>query len=152
MKEPVTYSEWMDCFDTIRDGNQDAEVLACIKNGTLALTGGVAGRFATQMNSVIQYRIKRASDKFDRLMKMNQGDINLLSKALLGLRKEFIFLVQFAKIPVLPISDSNLLSEAIKEQATTMQNSLEASTMKLDRTGMLTSIVKKNKIDKLDGL
>ncbi len=152
MKEPVTYSEWMDCFDIIRDGNQDAEVLECIKNGTLALTGGVAGRFATQMNSVIQYRIKRASDKFDRLMKMNQGDINLLSKALLGLRKEFIFLVQFAKIPVLPISDSNLLSEAIKEQAATMQNSLEASTMKLDRTGMLTSIVKKNKIDKLDGL
>jgi len=117
MKVPNTYSDWMNCFDIIKVGNQDTEVLECVKKGTLTLSGGVAGRFAIQMNSVIQYRIKRASDKFDRLMQMNGGDINLLTNALLALRKEFIFLVQFSQIPVLPSKDAELLTNAIKEQA-----------------------------------
>ncbi|MFV0238832.1 MAG: hypothetical protein ACK5H4_02175 [Lacrimispora sphenoides] len=152
MKVPKTYSDWMNCFDIIKVGNQDTEVLECVKKGTLTLSGGVAGRFAIQMNSVIQYRIKRASDKFDRLMQMNGGDINLLSNALIALRKEFVFLVRFAQIQVLPSKDAELLTNAIKEQAASMQKSLETATEKLDRTGMLTSIIKKNKIDKLDGI
>ncbi|WP_313341497.1 hypothetical protein [Lacrimispora sp.] len=152
MNAPRTYSDWMNCFDIIRSGSQDSEILECVKKGTLALSGGVAGRFATQMNSVIQYRIKRASDKFDRLMQMNQGDMIFFGNALLGLRKEFIFLIQFAQIPVLPSKEAEALCQALKEQATTMQKSLEATTVKLDRTGMLTSIISKNKIDKLDGI
>lgn len=152
MKVPHNYSEWVDCFDILKTGNPDTEVLECLKQGTLTLSGGVAGRFAVQMESVIQHRIKCASKKFDRLMQMNEGDINLLGNALLSLRKEFAFLVQFAKIPVLPTKDAEFLENAIKEQAASMQKSLEASTVKLDRTGMLTSIIRKNKIDKWDGI
>ncbi len=152
MKIPNTYSAWMECFDIVKAGAQDSEVLDCVRKGSLTLSAGVAGRFAEQLNAVIQYRIKKASDKFDRAIQMNGGDINLLSSALLALRKEFIFLVQFARIPILPPKDAELLVNAIKEQASSMQKSLETSAVKLDRTGMLTSIIKKNNLDKLEGL
>lgn len=152
MKIPNTYLEWMECFDIVKAGGQDADALECARKGRLTLSAGVVDRFATQMNAVIQYRIEKASDKFERVMQMNGGDINLLSSALLALRKEFIFLVQFARIPVLPPKDIELLVNAIKEHASSIQKNLEASTAKLDRTGILTSIVKKNNIDKLEGL
>ncbi len=151
MKIPNTYAEWLECFDVVKSGAQDAEALECMRKGRLTLSAGVAGRFAQQLNSVIQFRIKKASDKFDRTMQMNGGDLNLLSSALLALRKEFIFLIQFAHIPILPSKDVDILVNAIKEQASAMQRSLENSTAKMDRTGMLTSIIKKNKVDKLEG-
>jgi hypothetical protein len=152
MKIPNTYSDWMECFDIAKAGTQDAEVLDCIRKGNLTLSAGVAGRFAAQLKAVVQFRIKKASDKFDRAMKLNGGDVNLLSASLLALRKEFAFLIQFVRIPVLPGQDVELLVNAIKDQASTIQKTLEASSSKMDRTGMITSIIRKNNIDKLEGL
>lgn len=152
MKVPGTYSDWMDCFDVLKEGGRDLEVLECTRKGKLTLAAGVAGRFATQLDNVIQYRFKKASDKFDRAMQINNGDLNSLSSSLLMLRKEISFLVQFAHLPVLPPEDAKLLMDAIKSQAITMQQSLENSAKRTDRTGMLASIIKKNRIDKLEGL
>lgn len=152
MTIPNTYSEWLECFDLLKTGTKDAEVMSDMKQGSLTLSAGVAGRFATQMNEVIQYRITKLSDKFERVMKMNNGDLNLLSISLLAIRKEFNFLVQFACLPVLPSNHTELFVNAIKEQASTMQKSLESSANKTDRTGALTSIIKKNNIDKLEGI
>lgn len=152
MKVPGTYSDWMECFDILKEGGRDSEVLECTRKGKLTLSAGVAGRFATQLNNVIQYRFKKASDKFDRAMQINNGDPNSLSSSLLMLRREISFLVQFANLPVLTPEDVKLLIDAIKNQAATMQQSLESSAKRMDRTGMLASIIKKNRIDKLEGL
>lgn len=152
MKIPNTYAEWLECFDLLKAGNQDAEVMNNMRLGSLTLSAGVAGRFVSQMNAVIQFRLSKLSDKFERIIKMNNGDLNLLSISLLAIRKEFIFLVQFARVPVLPSNDAELLVNAIKDQASTMQKSLESSANKIDRTGVLTNVIKKNNIDKLEGI
>lgn len=151
MKIPNTYSEWVNCFDLLKEGMQDTDVLECTRKGTLTLSAGVGERFATQLNLAIQFRIKKAVDKFDRNMKMNSGDVNLISSVTLALRKEFNYLIQFVQLPVLNADESKILIDAIKEQASAMQKNLENSAKNLDRTGMLASMIRKNSIDKLEG-
>ncbi|WFR58368.1 hypothetical protein QA584_04675 [Anaerocolumna sp. AGMB13025] len=150
MKRPNTYSEWMESFDLLREGKNDADVMECTRKGTLNLSAGVAERFASQLNAVIQYRIKKASEKFDRAMKMNSGDVNLLSASLLALRREINFLISFVRLPILTSEEADILVNAIKEQALSMQKSLENTAKSLDRTGMLASTIKKNNIDKFE--
>ncbi len=150
MKNPTTYSEWMNCFDIAKEGTRDAEVLECVQKGVLVLSAGVAGRFATQLSDVVKFRIKKASDKFSRAMQICGGDLNLLSTALLSLRKEFKFLIKFVQLPVLPQNDIDILIKAIKEQADQMQKSLEETGSKNDRTGTLGSIIKRNRVNSLE--
>lgn len=146
MKNPTTYAEWVECFDLAKAGTHDDEVLKYMKNGTLTLTAGVGGRIVKQINEVIQLRIKKASDKFIRAMNLNKGDVNTLTNSLLQLRKEFKFLIEFVQIPILPEEDVKKFVDAIKDQADLMQESLE-TTSKSDRTGMLTSIIQRNRIN-----
>ncbi|GAA0725301.1 hypothetical protein GCM10008905_20430 [Clostridium malenominatum] len=149
MKNPTIYAEWVECFDLAKEGTHDEEVLRCIKNGTLTLNAGVGGRIAKQMNEVIQLRLKKASDKFTRAMGFNNGDINMLTNSLLLLRKEFKFLIEFVQISILPEEDVKRFVDAIKKQADLMQESLE-TTSKSDRTGMLASIIRRNRINNLE--
>ena len=146
MKSPTTYAEWVECFDLAKEGTHDEEVLKCIKEGVLTLTAGVGGRIAKQINEVIQFRLKKASDKFARAMEFNKGDVNMLTNSLLQLRKEFKFLIEFVQISILPEEDVKKFVDIIKEQAELMQESLE-TTSKSDRTGMLTSIIRRNRIN-----
>ncbi len=148
MKSPSTYLEWVECFDLAKEGTQDQEVLECIKNGSITLTGGVGGRIGKQLNDVIQIRLQRASDKFNRAISFNGGDMNMLTNSLLLLRKEFKFLIELIKFSGLPEKDVNMFVDAIKRQANLMQESLE-STSKSDRTGMLGSIIRRNRINNL---
>ena len=150
MKVPSTYSEWLKCFDTVRDGTNDAEALDCMKRGNLALSAGVAGRFASQLSSLLQFRIKRASDKFSRSMQSTRGDLNHLTNALISVRKELKYLMEIAKLPVLPHADSQMIVSAIKQQADSMQESLESTSGKNDRSGVLTSIIRNNRINDLE--
>lgn len=146
MKNPTIYAEWVECFDLAKEGTHDEEVLKCMKNGTLTLTAGVGGRIAKQMNEVIQLRLKKVSDKFARAMSFNKGDMNMLTNSLLLLRKEFKFLTEFVQISILPEEDVKNFVDVIKKQADLMQESLESSS-KSDRTGMLASIIRKNRIN-----
>lgn len=152
MKIPTTYAEWLECFDAIKAGTNDAEILELMKCGQLSLSAGVAGRFAAQLNSVIQFRIKKASDKFSRSMQTSHGDLNAVINALLSVRKEFRYLIEIAKLPVIPAQDSQTLVLALKQQADSMQESLESTSTKNDRTGTLTSIIRKNRVNNLEAI
>lgn len=148
MKSPTTYLEWVQCFDLAKEATHDEEVLNCIKSGSIDLSAGVGGRIADNLNEVIQLRLKKAVDKFSRATSFNGTDLNMLPNSLLLLRKEFKFLLQLVKIPGLPEENVNMFTVAIKKQADLMQQSLENSS-KSDRTGMVASIIRRNKINEL---
>jgi hypothetical protein len=150
MKVPSSYSEWLECFDIVKDGTNDAEVLECMKHGCLSLSAGVAGRFASQLTSLLQFRIKKASSKFSRSMQNARGELNCVTNALISVRKEYKYLLQIAKLPVIPLNDSQILVSALRQQADSMQDSLESTSVKNDRSGVLTSIIRRNRINDLE--
>lgn len=87
-------------------------------------------------------------DRFSRSMQVS-ADVNSLSNALLLARKEFRLLLDFAGLPVIPASQSEILKNALRKQADAMQSSLESS-CRSDRSGVLMHYIRNNKINMLD--
>ena len=148
MKAPTTYAEWADCLQLFASGTDDAEVLERMRQGNLDMTAGVAECFASRVNEALQTRLKRMNDRFSRSMQVSV-DTNSLTNALLLARKEFQLLMNFVSMPVIPSEQSDLLKKALRDQANSMQSSLESS-CRNDRSGVLLHCIRNNKINTLD--
>ena len=148
MKAPTTYAEWADCLQLFTSGTDDAEALERMRQGNLDMTAGVAERFASRVNEALQTRLKRMNDRFSRSMQVSV-DTNSLTNALLLARKEFQLLMNFVSMPVIPSEQSDLLKKALRDQANSMQSSLESS-CRNDRSGVLLHCIRNNKINTLD--
>lgn len=150
MKSPTTYLEWMEVFDMAKTGQCDNEVLDAIAKGKLELSGGMATRFATQITGVIQHRLDIAQDKFSRKIQFSAGNIDVLVQSLLALRKDLKFLLKFAELPVLSENEQKVIMSMIKSQAANYQESLERTSEKTDRSGVILSTIRRNRIDRLE--
>jgi len=150
MKSPTTYLEWMEVFDMAKTGQCDSEVLDAIAKGKLELSGGMATRFATQITGVIQHRLNSAQDKFSRKIQFSAGNIDVLIQSLLALRKDLKFLLKFAELPVLSENEQKVIMNMIKNQAANYQESLEKTSEKTDRSGVILSTIRRNRIDRLE--
>lgn len=146
IKIPETYADWVACFDILKTGNNTAELLACMKQGTLEWSAGVAERFAVQLHATIDARLQAASRRFSRSMQQANGDQHMIVGALLGLRKEYMLLIDLCRLSFLPDEYSQQLVRQLRQQADAAQKSLEDSA-KTDRTGWLASMVKKNRVN-----
>ena len=146
IKPPHIYSEWVEVLDLLKSKSDDEAVLMAMKQGTVEWQSGVAERFAKKLTDSINARMNAASDKFQRDLSYARGQENMIVQALLALRKEMCFLAQAIDLPAIPANDRAQYCELVKQQANSMQSSLEDSAKK-DRTGKLASIVRNHKVN-----
>ncbi|WP_297278419.1 hypothetical protein [uncultured Brachyspira sp.] len=147
-KAPNTYFEWCELLDYLKNSSVDNEVLEAIDNGFIE--SGTYERLFKRISEIIEFRIKKSSEKFDSIVKKS-SDINIISPALNNLKREFIFLIKIAKSKsILNVSKeySDKLIDFIKNTANSMHESLEKSSVS-DRTGMLKKIIVNAKINDL---
>jgi len=71
-----------------------------------------------------------------------------LVNGIISLRKEFVFLIKLACLPVLPKEHSDSLVLAIQGSADKIQENLEHQA-KSDRTGFVASTIRNNKVNNL---
>ena len=143
---PQTYAEWVTVLDMFKDKTDDENVLSAMRAGKIEWQTGVAERFSKKLIDVVNYRMKSATDKFQREMTRTGGQERAIVQALLTLRRELAFLAKAINLPVLPEKDRNHYVQLVISQANSIQNSLEDSA-KRDRTGKLASIVRNNKVN-----
>lgn len=146
MMAPNNYSEWVVLLDQLKDKSNDSEVVSAMKQGTLPWQTGVSERFAKKLIDTINRRMNMASDKFQRDMKNTRGQEGAVVQALLALRKEMAFLTDAIDLPVIPEKDRAQYVSLVREQADSMQESMEESAKK-DRTGKMSSIVRNHKVN-----
>ncbi len=149
MKPPMTYAEWVACFDALMTATNDDEVMASVKAGQLNWSTGIAERFVKQLTEVISYRLKRSADNFSRAMKNACGSEIAIVAALLCVRREYKLLLELSRIPAIQPEYSKQLAEQIRQQADSAQQSLEV-TAKTDRTGRLLSLIRNNRINNVE--
>lgn len=145
---PKTYFEWCKVLDSLKTSPLDNEVLEIIDSGVIE--SGSYERLFKKLVDVIEFRMKKASEKFDAIIKKS-NDINIISPALNNLKKEFIFLIKIANSKSIKnVSEeySKKLSDFIKNSADSVRESLEKSSVS-DRTGMLKKIILNAKINDL---
>ncbi|MDR1642466.1 MAG: hypothetical protein LBT59_22485 [Clostridiales bacterium] len=143
---PTIYAEWSELFDKLKDKTNDADVLAALKQGTIAWQSGVAERFSQKLITTINARMNAASDKFQKDMTRSNGQEGPLVQAILALRKELAFLSDAISLPAIPEKTRAQYSALVRNQADKMQQALEESARK-ERTGKLSSLVRNHKVN-----
>lgn len=143
---PHTYAEWVSVLTVFKNKTNDEEALKAMKAGTLEWQSGVAERFSAKLIDAVNARMNAASDKFQKDLSRSRGQEGAIIQALLALRKEMSFLEQAIDLPVLPEKVRQHYLNLVKEQADTMQKSLEDSARN-DRSGKLSSIVRNHKVN-----
>lgn len=143
---PRTYAQWADILDLLKKKQDDAEVLEAMRRGTLEWQAGVADRFSRRLIDVVNARMNDATDKFQRDIRYARGAEGAIIQALLALRRELAFLTQVVDLPALPDQYRKRYMQLIRDQADTIQRSLENSA-KVDRSGKLASITRNHRVN-----
>lgn len=144
---PHTYYEWNEVFQLLHDKTDDENVLQAMYQGTIEWQSGLAERFAKKLTDVINYRLNKATDAFQKKLNHSNGQEGSIIQALLDLRKELLFLSKAIALPAIPDKDREQYKNLVIEQASTIQRSLEDSA-KRERTGKLASIVRNHPVNK----
>lgn len=146
IQTPHTYAQWLDVLDALKEKRDDRGVLQAMQQGTLEWQSGVAERFTKAYVEAINNRMNASSDRFQLAMSRAGGREQPVVQALLDLRKEMAFLIRVSDVPAIPEEQRKQYCQMIKDQADTMQSSLEDSAKK-DRSGKLASIVRNHKVN-----
>lgn len=146
MSPPHTYAEWVYVLDLLKDKSDDEAVLQIMQKGAVQWQPGVAERFSNKLISVVNDRLNRATDKFQKDMSHAHGQERAIVQALLALRKELLFLSKAVNLDALPDNYRQQYYQLIISQANNIQTSLEDSAKK-DRSGKLSSIVRNNRVN-----
>lgn len=143
---PKTYAEWVPVLEMLKDKTDDEAVLQAMLQGSIPWQAGVAERFSKRFIDVVNHRMNRAVDKFQKDMSRSRGQESAIVQALLALRKELCFLSKAISLPALPEKDRQHYTQLVVDQANKIQSSLEDSA-KSDRSGKLSSIVRNHRVN-----
>lgn len=142
MNVPKTYSDWVYCFERLKEGNIDDQVISTMEKGSIEWTKGVAERFTEQLYAVLENRLKQSEEQLQRNINNSKGNKSHIAKALLDARKRLSVLNRVAMLPALPENVRETMEYVIKDFAGKTMKSLEESA-KSDRTGHLGMEIKK---------
>ncbi|MFJ7994709.1 hypothetical protein ACIQY5_21540 [Peribacillus frigoritolerans] len=151
MNVPRTYSDWIHCFERLKEGNKDDQVISTMEKGSIEWTKGVSERFTEQLFAVLEYRLKQSGEQLQRNLNNSKGNKSHIAKALLDARKRLSILNRVAMLPALPENVRETMKNVIKDFAGKTMKSLEESA-KSDRTGHLGMEIKKNSLLKFEDL
>ena len=143
---PTTYAEWVGLLDMLKRKVSDENVRSALKCGKIAWQSGVSERFAQKLIDTVNFRLDAAADKFQKDMSRTGGQESAIVQALIALRKELSFLIDILDMPALPQKDREHYCGLVREQADSMQASLESSA-KTDRSGKMAVLVRNNKVN-----
>lgn len=145
---PHTYAEWVVVLDAFADKLDDEQVIPAMHNGTLDWQAGVSERFSQRLVEAVNKRMNAASDRFQRDQQRAHGDERTTVNSLLNFRNEFITLMNVMDINALPKEHRIQYLNIIKNQADSVQEALEDSARRNDRSGRLLSLVQGTPVNK----
>lgn len=149
MIKPVTFAQWVECFEQLEKGTNDEEILLKMEQGTIEWSKGVAERLTQHLFNTIESRIKRTSELLQKELDGCYGNETMTVKAVLSARKRLALLKRVADLPAFPENVRESMIKIISNYATNTQESLEKSALS-DRTGRLKSLFRNNNLTQFD--
>jgi hypothetical protein len=140
VQAPTTYSEWISCFEILRNAGRDDELMEMISKGKVPFTQTIAQRFTGKMSEAISYRLEIAVDKFSKDLGRARGEENAIVQAILALRRQVSYLMRFVTAPVFPEQLRNKFKEEIEKNAQLLHDNLLEEVRK-DPSGRLIRVV-----------
>lgn len=143
MKAPITYAEWVSCFELFLEGSMEETVLQAMEKGSFEWTAGISEHFARRMTTTVESRLDAISRQMTTDFARLNGQETALVRGLLDARRRYAVLHRLVQLPVLPNDVQEQLSDILRSYVKQTQQSLEDSA-KSDRTGQLRMVIKNN--------
>jgi len=147
IQPPHIYADWVEVLTVFKNRTDDEAVLQAMQQGTLEWQAGVADRFTERLIEAVKTRLDSGIDRFQTNLSHARGQEREIVGALVTLRKELAFLVQAVDLPAIPQDSRDELKRLVREQADSIQSSLDDSA-KTDRVGKLAMIIRNNKVNR----
>ncbi len=145
----MTYYEWINNFDSLKQGPRNDLLLDNLYNSTIELDGNMLYRFIRHINNLIRTRLKNALE--DMLHKIsNTNDINILSLEIINIKKELAFAKRIINLPVIPSENKKKFSETLQKFANEINEAIEVNAENIDTTGEIITLIKNSKINVLE--
>ena len=145
----MTYYEWINNFDSLKQGPRNDLLLDNLYNSTIELDGNMLYRFIRHINNLIRTRLKNTLE--DMLHKIsNTNDINILSLEIINIKKELAFAKRIINLPVIPSENKKKFSETLQKFANEINEAIEVNAENIDTTGEIITLIKNSKINGLE--
>lgn len=137
---PISYADWVKCFEMLTSGGKDEELLEVMARGKVPWTKGVAERFVQKLSMAISARLQLAVDDFSKQLRRANGEENAIVQAILTLRRRSQYLLKVVSIQVFPEEVRTKFTEEIEKNVKQLQEYL-LSEVKKDPSGRLVRLV-----------
>jgi hypothetical protein len=141
LQPPVSYADWVTCFQLLIHGDRDEDLLEVIAKGKVPWTNGIADRFIKKMSDAISERLHLAVDDFSTQLRRANGEENAIIQAILALRRRGQYLLRWVATPVFPEDVRTKFTEEIEKSLSQLQDFL-INEVKRDPSGRLVRAVK----------
>ena len=98
----MTYYEWINCFDKLKNGPRNEELLNQLYTSTIELDGNILYRFIKHINDLVRTRLKNSLDSMLSKLETIYHDNNALSLEIINIKKKKIFSKKTPKFPWIP--------------------------------------------------
>ncbi|WP_051620487.1 hypothetical protein [Paenibacillus sp. UNC451MF] len=145
MSDPRTYADWVRCFDELKSGDNDEEMLNRMEQGSIEWTAGIAEKMTQRLYEVLEFRLKHASQQMNlEFSRVREPNIDVV-RALMNARKRFAIMKRLVVIPAFPEQVRSTLTDVLSNYVKDTQAALEDSA-KDDRSGHLRMLIKNNSL------
>lgn len=146
----MTYYEWINCFDKLKNGPRNEELLNQLYTSTIELDGNILYRFIKHINDLVRTRLKNSLDSMLSKLETIYHDNNALSLEIINIKKELMFAKKITKLPVIPKENQDKFRETLQKFANELNETIETSVEGMDTTGEAITMIKNSKINVLE--
>lgn len=146
----MTYYEWINNFDILKNGPRNEELLDKLYKNTIELEGNILYRFIIHINDLIRTRLKKSLDSILFKIKTIYHDSNALSLEIINIKKELAFAKKIINLPVIPEENKIKFKETLQKFADEINDTISSSVNGIDTTGAVITMIKNSKINILE--
>lgn len=150
MQPPVTFAEWSDLFDRLKENGYEEELMEAAYGGKFNWEPGSAELWAEELAEVLKARIEMARKRFDRDLSHSRGNEGAIARSLMQLKRDLKYALKLSRLPCIPDEQKPLYADMVRKAAEQLASSLESSAKSEDRSGKLSVLVKRADISNLD--
>lgn len=123
----MTYYEWINYFDSIKNSPISDDIINKINNSNLDYKGNIKVRYLNHIVKLINYRLNKELDNFLNKLKTISQDKDSLTIEINSLKKEINFCIKLASIKYFDQDVKDQLIKNIKSFAQEMNELIKNS-------------------------
>lgn len=140
----MKYENWLEKLELLKRSTPNNEILKELQNEPL--NSNISSLLEPKILDLINYKLNQSINKISANISVLFSDINQLDLALINFKKEIKFIIELSNLKEITKEHQQHIQEEIQKEIEKIYNIFLEESLKYDRTGSFSLIIKNNKI------